>query len=173
MALSKAHELLRALKKRSVRPSTAFRGSLQIGDAHLPVWSWRKVCKSANVQMKAVSKAALDEEEASRNPESTVLLSRRSYVIDQPDPDTGAPCERDIKPEDRVNAYRYGRDLVPVTPMDEEELTMGVSEKCLQLLGFVPQSDVPVLLHHALRRLTTCRPRLTAVLCSVTCSCRR
>lgn len=149
MTLSRAHNLLRELKKKSVRPSTAFRGSLQIGDVHLPVWSWRKVSKTATLPMKAVSKAALDDDEASLDPETTVILSRRSFVIDHAKLDSDEPAqERDINPEDRVNAYRYGRDLVPVSTMDEDELKFGVDEKCLQLLGFVPQSDVPVQSKH-------------------------
>ncbi|KAL1519796.1 hypothetical protein AB1Y20_023303 [Prymnesium parvum] len=155
MSLARASDLLRALKKRSVRPSTAFRGSLKIGEAHLPVWSWRKVCKTAAVQMKAVSKAALDDEEASKQPDKTVAVERRAYVLARADGDGVAAdadeggvlstelIEREVKPEDRINAYRYGRDLVPVSSMEEEELKFGVKEKCLELLGFVPQTDVP------------------------------
>lgn len=153
MPLSKAHTLLRALKKRSVRPTTAFRGALKIGpSSYLPVWSWRKVCKTAAIQMKNISKAALEDEDAAADPGGTVVLERRAYVIDQSGAGEaggvtgvgGEPQEREVKPEDRINAYRYGRDLVPVSAMEEDELKLGVADKCLELIGFVSQEEVPV-----------------------------
>ena len=88
-----------------------------------------------------VSKAALEDEDAAQEPDQTVILERRAFV--KTSDENYASGEKDVKPEARVAAYRYGRDLIPVTMSDEDQLKFGVDEKCLQLLGFVRQEQVP------------------------------
>ena len=45
-----------------------------------------------------------------------------------------------VPPEMRQAAYTYGKDMVPVTSQDEEAMKFGVAEKCMQLVGMVPQA---------------------------------
>jgi hypothetical protein len=135
--MSDAREALGALKKRSVRSSTCFRGPLDIGGIGLPVWSWRKVVAATPPSYKTVAKAALDDPtgEGMANPEGTVIVERRQLVPSRPDDD--------VPPDQIISAYRFGKDLVPIDRADGERLKLGVPSKTLQLFGLVPRADVP------------------------------
>ena len=125
------------LAGKSVRPSKAFQGALQIGGGlSIPVHCWRRVSKAANVTFKNVCKQALgdDLDGPVDQPDATVTSSR-TYRADDADDE--------VPPELRQNAYKYGKDIVPVTTQDEEAMKFGVLEKCMQLVGMVPQEDVP------------------------------
>jgi ATP-dependent DNA helicase 2 subunit 2 len=50
--------------------------------------------------------------------------------------------DRVLDPEERSRAYKYGKDLVPITTELEDSLKYA-SPKCLKLLQFVPKGDVP------------------------------
>lgn len=132
---------------KSVRPSKAFQGALQLGAGlSIPVHCWRRVSKAANVTFKNVCKQALGDDLNGPvdQPDATVTSSR-TYRADDADDE--------VPPELRQNAYKYGKDIVPVTAQDEEAMKFGVPEKGLQLVGMVPQEDVPP---HLLMSKTQC-----------------
>ena len=122
----------------------AYQGSLTVGSGMaLPVVCWRRVSKGAAIKTVPVSKAALAEaaeEEAEaeggeqRRPDQTVV-TERNYLV----PSTGD----EVPPELRQAAYTYGKDMVPVTSQDEEAMKFGVAEKCMQLVGMVPEAAAP------------------------------
>jgi hypothetical protein len=126
------------LGEKATKPTKAFQGQLQIGGMALPVVCWRRVSKTAPPKFVNVSKAALNDEEQDgdepRAPDQTVSTERRYFVPSQ---------DEDIPPESRGNAYVYGKDQVPVTAQDEEQMKFAVAEKCLQLVGMVPQEKAP------------------------------
>lgn len=134
------------LAGKSVRPSKAFQGGLQIGAGlSIPVHCWRRVSKAGNVKFENVCKQALgDDLDGPVDPAATVTTSRTYHADDADD---------EVPPELRQNAYKYGKDIVPVTAQDEEAMKFGVAEKGLQLVGMVPQEDVPP---HLLMSKTQC-----------------
>ena len=86
-SIGDAQEAITALKVRSVRPGTNFRGPLDIGGVAIPVWSWRKIVPSQPPKMILVSKAALDDQETAANPTGTIITERRHTVPNRPDDD--------------------------------------------------------------------------------------
>jgi len=138
--------------RKAVRPTATFRGPLSIGGALLHVRVWKKVSGTSGVpvKFKNVSKAAATPAAAAADGDGGAdnegdegegggpsgLTSDTRYFRAS-DPAT------DIAPELRVSAYRYGKDLIPLSGGAEEGLKFGVDEKCFELHGFVPQSAVP------------------------------
>ena len=133
--LENALAMVGALKKRSVRATTSFRGPLAIGNVGLPVWSWRKVVSAGAPKMVNVSKAALEEPEGLADPAKTVEIQRRYTLQSAPD--------EDVPPTMHVPGYRFGRDLVPVAPSEADGLKYGVEAKVLELIGLVPRAELP------------------------------
>jgi ATP-dependent DNA helicase 2 subunit 2 len=136
--LSDAISMLEALKKKSMKSSTSFRGCLQIGGSlGLPVWSWRKVVTAGAPTMKSVSKAALEEAEGeeSFDPAQTVSTERRHFVQSAPD--------QDVPPNLSVSGFRFGKDVIPISSTDAERIKDAVETKQLRLLGVIPQQQLP------------------------------
>lgn len=72
------------------------------------------------------------------------MTTERRYIVpSRPD--------EDVAPDKITPAYRFGKDLVPVDHLDGERLKYGVPEKVLQLIGLVPEHEVP-------RHMLTSRP---------------
>ena len=49
--------------------------------------------------------------------------------------------DEEIKPENLVNAYRYGKELVPFSSADKESMKYE-SKQCMQIIGFVERSKI-------------------------------
>ena len=135
-ALADTRGMQGALRKRASRPSKDFTGPLAIGSIlGLPIVAWRKVVEAAKPKWVSVSKNALEQgADSELRPEQSVLLSRTHYVDD--------PSQA-IPPDQHVKAYRFGKDLVPLSELEAGKIKFGVESKCLQLLGLVPQAEVP------------------------------
>lgn len=123
-----------------VRPTAVYRGPLALGPGgFVPVRVWAKVSRSGTLPLKfgSVSKAALAAEAAeaeaagaggsaaadgggaeAREAKEASVATETRYVR-KGDPD------HDVPPERRVNAYRYGRDLIPLSGAQEEALKQG------------------------------------------------
>ena len=143
--LSDAVSMIEALKKRSVRSATSFRGAIQIGPTlALPVWSWRKVVEAKPPSMKnALPRAeeTFDESTGEKfDPTATVEKEVRQYNPKAPDVDVPGHMT--------VSGYRYGKEIIPVAGSDLERLKFGAEQKGLELIGVVPQSEVPRHLLH-------------------------
>ncbi|EOD27781.1 hypothetical protein EMIHUDRAFT_204744 [Emiliania huxleyi CCMP1516] len=103
-------------RAKATKSTAAYRGPLALGGSgggFLPVRVWRKVAASNS---------------------APVLF--KSWVL-KSDLDT------QVRPNEMVAAYRYGRDVIPVAGALEENMRYGVPEKCLELHGFVPRASVP------------------------------
>ena len=48
-----------------------------------------------------------------------------------------------VPPNFIIPGYRFGKDLVPVSGADSARIKFAVEQKSLQLIGCVPQSDMP------------------------------
>ena len=136
--LADAAAAISALQRKSVRSTTTFRGALAIGPSlGLPVWSFKKVVTTNAPAMKTVSKSALErlEGEGGGPVEETTKTEKRYILQSAPD--------ADVPPDLHVPAFRFGRDLVPVSGAILEKMKYGVDQKVLQLVGIVPDTEIP------------------------------
>ena len=134
--LSDAVSMIEALQKRSVRSNTTFRGALAIGESlGVPVWTYKKVVPATAPTMKPVSKTGLEVLERGADPTTTVRKEERYYLQSE--------REEDIPPQLTVKGYRFGKDLVPCTGFEAERIKYGVDSKLLQLVGVMPQAELP------------------------------
>jgi hypothetical protein len=117
---------------RDAASTTVFRGALQIGAlVRVPVWCFNLVAERRPKTLRKRSAAALaaDPDAAAR-----VRMERTYATVARPD----AP----VPPEDRVSAFRYGKELVPLSGVDEAALRW-TCDACLRVLGFVERERVP------------------------------
>jgi hypothetical protein len=49
--------------------------------------------------------------------------------------------EEPVEDSNRTRSYQYGKELIPLTPMEEAQV---VTEKCVKVLGFLPKHKIPV-----------------------------
>lgn len=129
-------------RAKATKSTAAYRGPLALGGSgggFLPVRVWRKVAasNSAPVLFKSVTKtrAAAAADDGAAAPSESVK-SEVQWVL-KSDLDT------QVRPDEMVASYRYGRDVIPVAGALEEKMRYGVPEKCLELHGFVPRASVP------------------------------
>ena len=132
-------------RAKPTKSTAAYRGPLALGGSgggFLPVRVWRKgvASNSAPVLFKSVTKTraagAADAVDDGAAAPSESVLHDVQWVL-KSDLDT------QVKPDEWVSGYRYGRDVIPVAGALEEKMRYGVPEKCLELHGFVPRASVP------------------------------
>ena len=61
-------------------------------------------------------------------------MDRTYYVFDDPD-------ENEVEPEEKIKAFPYGKQLVPIQQIEEDLLKLQPS-KCLKLLGFTSKDKI-------------------------------
>lgn len=138
-----AVDLMGLFRSKEVSSTTMYRGPLQIGS-------------SLEIQVRVYKKTAMER------PPSLKPYSDRSRVPGAThevfrDTEYKAPSAPDeaVGPEDRVRAYRYGRQTVPVQREEEEVLSLR-PERGLQVVGFVSAAAVPR--HHFLKDCSVLLP---------------
>lgn len=129
-SVSKRMQLLAQGMKRSVNPTTKFRGNLEIGTDGfgIPVYCYLKTKPVTLPTLAKESQASYEKETAGR-----VKMDRR--YTNPRDPDEEVP------PDHQVRAYRYGKEKVPFSSADVEFFKFQ-TEKSLKVLGFLDRSLV-------------------------------
>uniref|UniRef100_A0A0G4IFM2 VWFA domain-containing protein n=1 Tax=Chromera velia CCMP2878 TaxID=1169474 RepID=A0A0G4IFM2_9ALVE len=127
-----AFELLRAFKKKEVAQTSKSRVNLTVTPhMQIPVHVFSKVQPQRLPTMEKRSLAAPEDTDG------LVRMIRTKYRAD--DPDGG-----EVAAEDQAKAFKYGRQLVPVSDADEKMLSAGSFDRCLQTLVAVPASEIPI-----------------------------
>lgn len=159
--------------KRPPVPQSTARLTLDMGPhVRIPVWVFNRVVEDKLPSLKMLMSAPLPGEAASAEDMLREVARNSSLVTTAPPPASdnagGAAAShaasepeggmegKHVAPEDTMPAYRYGKDLIPLHKVEEEELTYvfltGATEpdradkpldKCLQLVGSVPLDRVP------------------------------
>eukprot|EP00698_Gefionella_okellyi_P013382 TRINITY_DN3657_c0_g1_i2.p1 TRINITY_DN3657_c0_g1~~TRINITY_DN3657_c0_g1_i2.p1 ORF type:complete len:501 (-),score=150.16 TRINITY_DN3657_c0_g1_i2:982-2433(-) len=158
-----AIEIMAIFKKKSVLQRPLWKGSLNVAGVTIPVTSFVKTAEAKFPSLKrmtaeqaaAVTSSggsggtgaggaahgasdddagdAIDEDEGGA--EGGVMLQRKYMLVDEPN---GVPVGED----NRVKAFRYGKNIIPFQKVDEASIAIE-SEKCMEVIGFVPKAKVP------------------------------
>lgn len=121
--LTLAISSLYSLKSKQVSQRTSFRGLFEISkDLKIPIWMYKKTDKTSLPTSKKLSKEHHD-----------IMIDKSYYSIDDPD--------QEVKEEDLIKAYKYGKSYIPFNSIDLKMLELG-TEKSFQLIGFTEKENV-------------------------------
>lgn len=127
-SVSKRMQLLAQGMKRSVTPTTKFRGNLEIGTDGfgIPVYCYLKTKPVTLPTLAKESQASYEKETTGR-----VKMDRRYTNPRNPD--------EEVPPDHQVRAYRYGKEKVPFSSADVEFFKFQ-TDKSLKVLGFLDRA---------------------------------
>eukprot|EP00877_Chromochloris_zofingiensis_P011925 jgi/Chrzof1/6987/Cz02g06190.t1 len=129
-ALPDVPDMYGMFKAKEVSSTTMFKGPLTIGKhMEIQVRVFKKTVQEKLPSLKIFS-------DRSSLPEASHVVERSTEYRAPSDPD------REVPPEERVKAYRYGKQNVPIAREDAELLEYN-PEKGFQLLGFVEATAIP------------------------------
>ena len=127
---------VRVVAKKTTQGNTKYRGDFELSpDVKIPVWVYARVAEEKFPSLKKVvlnDDAEVDEEGARHYANTSMDRQYKSLTDD----------DQILRPEAMVKGFKYGRDKVPFSKVDEEVLKYTAS-KCLTLLCFVPQDEIP------------------------------
>ena len=128
-----AIELYREFRKKETNPVAIYRGPFEIA----PGMSFEVATYSQTKEDKMSSLKKYNTKEAfSSNEKDNSIRVESIYHVD-------GDATGDVIPEDNViSGYRYGPNIVPISPILEHEMRFH-EEKCLKLLGFVDKTQIP------------------------------
>mmetsp|Transcript_46242 Transcript_46242/g.88242 ORF Transcript_46242/g.88242 Transcript_46242/m.88242 type:complete len:739 (+) Transcript_46242:37-2253(+) len=131
--LTEALQVDRTTTVRRVKPTTIFRGGLELGPwMTVEVWVFKKTAEE-----KFPTGSKYSSELDAHDPEATHKVKKETMYRSTTDPD-----QDEIPPEKRVTAYKFGKQKVPV-PQEVSELLKFKCEKGMQLVGFTTRKQVP------------------------------
>ncbi|OZJ05657.1 hypothetical protein BZG36_01514 [Bifiguratus adelaidae] len=162
LTLQEALDESNAFRVKKVKPTTTYRGTLDLGDPiqhpdtaiNIPVHMYPRTKEAKPPGAKkwsVLAESAAMEPSTSQGAVSRtheVTLSR-TYKLKPTEDEAGdingiadLEGEQDIAQEDLEKAYSYGRTLVPIRKVDEEVLKLR-THKGLSILGFVKSDTLP------------------------------
>ncbi|XXQ33597.1 VWFA domain-containing protein [Plasmodiophora brassicae] len=125
MSIDEALAIASRPAKKSVRPTAKYKGPFEITSiVKLNVSTYGKTMIANLPSLK---------KQSDRAPDSDIKLQTASF-----NKQTNTEVER----EHRVKAYRYGKDRVAISNVDEAMYECTTS-KCLQVMGFLPRTSLP------------------------------
>ncbi|KFK36112.1 hypothetical protein AALP_AA4G079700 [Arabis alpina] len=123
--------LLGSFKTRRVAPVTLFRGDLEINPTmKIKVWVYKKVAEERLPTLKMYSDKA----------PPTDKFAKHEVKIDY-DYKVTAESSEVLAPEERIKGFRYGPQVVPISPEEMETLKFK-PDKGMKLLGFTEASNI-------------------------------
>ena len=141
-SVSDALQLFSEAQIRAVRTVSKFRGTLDIGNSvHIPVWTYAHTAEAKLPSLKKISQSAVSSSLAGNtvnDEESAVSFFRRYKRTD-----TAQHESDDVPREELLKAYPYGRDLIPVSKIDEDAVLKYTSERQLAVLGIQSANILP------------------------------
>lgn len=106
---------------------TAWKCNLEIGDLiTIPIHGY--------IKLKSQKLSQSWKKVYAKDPDATIKTSKTFHLNDEE--------ETEVDYDGRVEAYRYGSTLVPITEKDKKEMKVK-SEKCFKVLGFTCADNVP------------------------------
>ncbi|KAL3698242.1 hypothetical protein R1sor_012318 [Riccia sorocarpa] len=124
--------LLGAVKTRTVSPTTLFRGDMELTpNMTIQVWVYKKVSHERLPTLRLYSDLAPRTDASATH--QVKMDSDYKSTID---------LDVSIAPEQRIKAYKYGPQYVPISATEEEALNFK-TEKGLKIVGFTDKSNVP------------------------------
>lgn len=150
------------LEKRRIRPTTTYRGALEIADLKIPVWGYVKNKRETMPAAKKISSLVEVVGHVATLIIATLFFHNQNssscIAIHHPkkkdprEPGSGAVTrdltyhkvnedEDEVSKESRIKGYRYGRTIIPWTAEVEETLAYK-PEKCLAVICFTNEADV-------------------------------
>jgi len=128
-----AMEIYHQFRKRNIHPVAKYRGSLEISkDLNIQVLAYTKTRAET---LPNLTKHSLVAPESTKADSGKVKVDRTYHLLDDPE-------QKPIDIEQKIKAYQYGAQLVPVSQLDEK-LLINEEEKCLKLLGFAKTESIP------------------------------
>ncbi|KJE95979.1 hypothetical protein CAOG_006357 [Capsaspora owczarzaki ATCC 30864] len=127
----RALEMLARFRARQVKQVTTFRGDLNIGSINIPVYNYTRTAEAKVPTFKKLSAVAQQAAE----PGDMEVRRETSYFLQEDE-------ETEVQKEDITRAYKYGKDFIPWSSVDESTMKLS-SHKCLSVLGFTAASNIP------------------------------
>ncbi|XP_060218825.1 ATP-dependent DNA helicase 2 subunit KU80 [Lycium barbarum] len=123
--------LLGALRTRNISPVTIFRGDFEIStQLKIKVWVYKKTSEEKFPTLKKYSdKAPLTDKFATHE----IKVDYEYKSIEDPN--------KVVPPEERIKGFRYGPQVVPISPAELEAVKFK-PEKSVKLLGFTDASNI-------------------------------
>mmetsp|Transcript_29073 Transcript_29073/g.81935 ORF Transcript_29073/g.81935 Transcript_29073/m.81935 type:complete len:577 (+) Transcript_29073:334-2064(+) len=143
-------ELVACFRAKEVAPTTIYRGPMTFtSELYIPVWVYKKTMEAKLPSTKIFSDSRpLDDPQASHE-------VKMETVYKDPSDHT-----REVPAQERVRAYPYGRQMVPVDATTEGYLKFH-AEKGFRIIGFVPRQEVPR--HHFMQDTSVVTPEASSV----------
>ncbi|XP_020244256.1 ATP-dependent DNA helicase 2 subunit KU80 isoform X2 [Asparagus officinalis] len=123
--------LLGALRTRNISPVTVYRGDLELSSTmKIKVWVYKKTSEEKFPTLKKFSDKAPPTD---RYATHEVKMDFEYKSIENP--------EKIVPPEQRIKGYRYGPQVVPISPAEWEAVKFK-PEKSVKVLGFTDASNI-------------------------------
>jgi ATP-dependent DNA helicase 2 subunit 2 len=125
--------------KKITMGNSKFRGELELSpDVKIPCWVMGRVVEDKFPSLKKVSLIS------EQDPEDLAEGRGRRYGATAMERQYKSLTEEDqiLRPESMVKGYKYGRDRVPFSTVDEAVLKFE-AERCLQLICFAKRDQIP------------------------------
>lgn len=129
----------RSVATKITNGNSKFRGELELSsDVKIPCWVMGRVVEEKFPSLKKVSLVS------EQDPEDEAEGRGRRYGATTTERQYKSLTEDDVilRPEAMVKGYKYGRDRVPFSGVDEALLKFE-AEKCLQLICFAKKEQIP------------------------------
>lgn len=127
VSVHKALEIMGQLRTRSVSSTSKMRGELDIaGVIRIPVWTFGKTVEQKMPSMKKMSTAGDGGGDVGMD---------RQYR-------SATDLTREVAKEDRVKAFKYGKEQFPISAEDDAALKYDC-DRCLTVLGFCHMDSIP------------------------------
>lgn len=134
---SDAIEAIKSIRTKTVRQVNLYKGPFEICDVKINVCCHTRTSKPVSMPLLAkMSTIAHDITDTSKDA-CKVEISR--CYKNRLDVNVDAP---EILEEDRVKAYSYGREKIPISRVDADVLKF-TADKCLKTIAFIKKGGVP------------------------------
>eukprot|EP00124_Ichthyophonus_hoferi_P000559 Ihof_evm12s21 gene=Ihof_evmTU12s21 len=130
MKFEDALENVNQFRSKAVRQTPTYRGTLDFGSQlKIPIYSFIRVKETKPESFTNISKLATDKTDRP----AKIQLERIYKKLDD---------DTEVEQGERIHGYKYGADLVPVTPEDEDNMKL-CTDKSMKVIGFAEYHEVP------------------------------
>ncbi|KAH9259684.1 hypothetical protein BASA81_002106 [Batrachochytrium salamandrivorans] len=140
-AITRAEDMFK-LSKRVVGQVKKWKGELEISPfCKLHCVMVARVAEDKLKSLVKRSRLVLDGDEFRGKVDEFLETSRGEVKMDRKYT-SGEDVGRELDVEERSRAFRYGKDLLPMFPADEEQMKLKDTASCLKVIGIIPASEL-------------------------------
>lgn len=140
-AITRAEDMF-TLSKRVVGQVKKWKGELEISPfCKLHCVMVARVAEDKLKSLVKRSRLVLDGDEFLGKVDEFLESSRGEVKMDRKYT-SGEDVDRELSVEERSRAFRYGKDLLPMFPADEEQMQLKDTTSCLKVIGIIPASEL-------------------------------